>query len=83
MIDIKKLKENREPKVDPEIKRGGWESTAEVIEANGPMKATVIRRELHLSLDAGLLETREFHTGQGGRPATYWREKPPALPTKR
>lgn len=82
MIDIKKLKDKREPKLDPEIKRGGWESTAEIIKANKTLKATAIRRELQLSLEAGLLETREFHTGQGGRPATYWREKT-ATPTKR
>jgi hypothetical protein len=83
MIDIKKLKDKREPKVDPEIKRGGWESTAEIITSNKTLKAPAIRRELQLSLEAGLLETREFPTGQGGRSATYWREKPPALPTKR
>lgn len=83
MIDIKKLKEKREPKLDPEIKRGGWEATAEIIAGNPNMKDTAIRRELQLSLESGLLETREFPTGRGGRPATYWREKPPSLPTKR
>lgn len=83
MIDINKLKEKREPKVDPEIKRGGWEATSAIIAGNPNMKPTAIRRELTLSLEAGLLETREFPTGQGGRPATFWREKPPALPTKR
>jgi len=76
MIDINKLKDRREPKEDPEIKNGGWESTFEIIKNNnGEMKNTAIRRELKLSLEAGLLETRKFTTGAGGRPADYWREK--------
>lgn len=76
MIDIIKLKERREPKIDPEIKAGGWESTAEIIKRNSEkMKETAIRKELQLCLEAGLLETRQFLTGVGGRPATYWREK--------
>lgn len=76
MIDIEKLKALREPKLDPAIKAGGWESTAEIITANaGKMGKTAVRKELQLSLEAGLLETKQFPTGIGGRPADYWRMK--------
>ena len=75
MIDIIQLKKTREPHLD-EIKSGGWESTAEIIERNkSKLGKTAIRKELQLSLEAGLLETRQFPTGQGGRPADYWRLK--------